>query len=81
MESGVRDVELFQAALGLVWPWRVERSEFSAEEKQLDLYLEFERGGTFCCPVCEREGCKAYDTRWKRWRHLNFFQHEAYRTC
>ena len=78
VECEVRDVELFQAALGLVWPWRVERSEFSVEEKRLDLYLDFERGGTFSCPECGREGCKAYDTTWKQWRHLNFFQHEAH---
>ena len=36
------------------------------------------RGGTFSCPECGREGCKAYDTTWKQWRHLNFFQHEAH---
>jgi hypothetical protein len=35
-------------------------------------------GGFFPCPVCGREDCKAYDTTQKEWRHLNFFQHEAY---
>lgn len=28
--------------------------------------------------MCEREGCKAYDTTKKTWRHLNFFEHRAY---
>jgi transposase len=74
----VRDVELFQQALGLSWPWRTERAEFKPEEKRLDIYLDFVPGGTFECPVCGRGGCGAWDTSEKSWRHLNFFQHEAY---
>jgi transposase len=74
----MRDVDLFQQALGLEWPWRVERSEFDAAQRRLDLYIDFEAGGTFTCPSCGRTGCKAHDTTEKRWRHLNFFQHEAY---
>jgi transposase len=74
----VQHVELFQLALGLEWPWKVVGYDFSAAEKQLTLSIDFEPGGTFSCPTCERAGCKAYDTRDKSWRHLNFFQHEAY---
>lgn len=74
----MRDVELFQAALGLVKPWRVESVSFDEKARRLDVTLNFERGGTFRCPECGREGCKAYDSTWKEWRHLNFFQHEAY---
>ncbi|MGH8524700.1 MAG: ISL3 family transposase [Gammaproteobacteria bacterium] len=74
----MRDIDLFQQALGLPKPWYVERSEFNASSRRLDLYLDFETGGTFVCPECGRAGCKAYDTSEKTWRHLNFFQHEAY---
>ena len=74
----MRDLELFQMALGLQSPWRVERSEFDAGAKRLDLYIDFHSGGTFACPECGRKGCKAYDTAEKTWRHLNFFEHEAY---
>jgi len=74
----MRDLDLFQLALGLQHPWRVDRSEFDAEGKRLDLYIDFEPGGTFACPECGRTGCKAHDTSEKAWRHLNFFQHEAY---
>lgn len=55
----MREVELFQAALGLVWPWRVESAAFDEKERRLDLALNYERGGTFACPECGREGCKA----------------------
>lgn len=71
-------LELFQQALGLVTPWKVVGYDFSAAEKRLTLSVDFESGGTFACPTCERSGCKAYDTSEKTWRHLNFFQHEAY---
>ena len=69
---------LFERALGLEWPWRVERTEFDAAERRLDLHLDFEAGGTFDCPSCGRGGCKAHDASGKRWRHLDFFQHRAY---
>lgn len=74
----MRDIDLFQQALGLTPPWRVERSEFNPESKQLDLYLDFPRGSTFACPECGRSDCKAYDSQEKTWRHLDFFEHHAY---
>ena len=74
----MRDVDLFQKALGLVWPWRVDHTEFDSKERRLDLHIGFEPGGTFACPECGQEGCKAHDTTEKSWRHLNFFQHESY---
>ena len=74
----MRDIDLFQMALGLMPPWFVDRSEFDADEKRLDLYLDFSRGGRFTCPGCGRDGCAAYDSEEKTWRHLNFFQHETY---
>jgi transposase len=42
--------------------------------------INFPKGSTFACPECGQSGIKAYDTEKKTWRHLNFFQHEAYLT-
>jgi transposase len=74
----VRDIDLFQQALGLSSPWYVQRSEFDAGARKLELFLDFEAGGTFACPECGQVGCKAHDTSEKTWRHLDFFQHRAY---
>jgi transposase len=74
----MRDIDLFQQALALPKPWYVERSDFDPVTRRLDLYLDFDAGGTFACPECGGLGCKAYDTSEKSWRHLNFFQYEAY---
>lgn len=38
------DVELFQRALGLVEPWRVESVEFDAGQRRLDLRIDFPKG-------------------------------------
>jgi len=74
----MRDIDLFQKALGLTPPWQVCSSDFDPEKKRLDIRIDFPRGSTFCCPECDRADLKAYDTEEKTWRHMNFFQHEAY---
>jgi transposase len=74
----MRDTELFQMALALSPPWTVSECRFDAQARQLDIRLDFPRGSTFPCPACAAPGCHAYDTEEMTWRHLNFFQHEAY---
>ena len=74
----MREVDIFQMALGLTPPWEVSSCAFSAEKKRLDIRLAFPRGSVFACPECGRTGLKAHDTVEKTWRHLNFFQHEAW---
>lgn len=74
----MRDVDLFQLALGLEEPWQVVRTEFDAAARKLDIHLDFPRGSRFRCPECGWGDCPAYDTAPKEWRHLNFFQHEAF---
>jgi transposase len=69
---------LFQLALGLEPPWQVELLEFSAERHRLDIRLGFPRGAHFPCPECGAGDCPVHDVIEKEWRHLNFFQHEAY---
>ena len=68
---------LFGMALGIVSPWEVTEVSFSKESNRLDITIDFQRGATFACPVCGAPA-PAYDTTEKTWRHLNFFQYEAY---
>ena len=76
----MRDTDLFQLALGLIPPWQVVSCAFDLDNRRLDIEIDFPRGSIFSCPSCGREGCSAYDTERRTWRHLNFFQHEAYLT-
>ncbi len=75
------DLRLFQAALGLSEAWQVVSVEFDPAAKRLDLRIDFEKGSRFACPECGREGCPVHDTEEKTWRHLDFFQHQAYLTA
>ena len=77
----MHDVDLFQRALGLTEPWQVVDVEFDAGGRRLDLRIDFPKGSRFACPECERQGLKVHDTEEKTWRHLGFFQHEAYLTA
>ncbi|TAK93909.1 ISL3 family transposase [Patescibacteria group bacterium] len=72
---------LFTLALGLTSPWEVRNIRFSSEDRRLDIFVGFPRGSLFTCPVCGSKGAKAWDTAEKSWRHLNFFQHEAWITA
>lgn len=74
----MKETELIQIALMLTPPWQVKECQFDINQKRLDIHLEFPRGSQFSCPVCGRSGCAVHDTERKSWRHLNFFQHEAY---
>jgi transposase len=76
-----QDLLLFQAALGLSDPWQVTSVEFDADAKRLDLRVDFAKGARFPCPECGRADCAVKDTEEKTWRHLDFFQHQAYLTA
>jgi len=72
------NLDLFRQALGLEEPWDVIDVQFDAERRRLDLRIDFRKGSRFPCPECGAAGCKVHDTEWHTWRHMNFFQHEAY---
>jgi transposase len=69
--------ELFAAALGVASPWYVRNVEFDAGKRLLTISIDFAKGSRF-----PYEGVKGqhpiHDTQTKRYRHLNFFQHECY---
>ena len=45
---------------------------------RLDLRIDFPRGARFACPEGDEPACPVHDTEAKTWRHLDFFQHQAY---
>ena len=82
-----QSTELFQKAIGLATPWYIREVKFTAEEKRLDIYVDFIKGTKFSYIETSESGeasggeFPAYDTTQKTWRHLNFFQHECYLHC
>jgi len=74
----MRDTHLFQLALGIDSPWFVSASDFDAEGKRLDIEIDFKSGARLPCPDCKAADCPVHDTTKKTWRHLDFFQHQAF---
>ena len=73
----MRDTDLFQMALALVPPWKVMASTFDPEKRRLEISIDFPEGSRLPCPTCGA-ACQVHDTETKTWRHLDFFQHQAF---
>lgn len=69
--------KLFETALGITEPWRVAGVDFDAAKKVLTISVDFVAGSRFEVPGVAGAH-PAHDTVAKRYRHLNFFQHECY---
>jgi transposase len=69
--------DLFAAALGVTSPWYVRNVAFDADKRLLTISIDFARGSRFPSPGVEGQH-PVHDTLIKRYRHLNFFQHECY---
>ncbi|MDF8335605.1 helix-turn-helix domain-containing protein, partial [Novosphingobium cyanobacteriorum] len=69
--------KLFETALGITDPWRVAGVDFDAAKKVLTISVDFVAGSRFEVPGVAGAH-PAHDTVAKRYRHLNFFQHECY---
>ncbi|MGI8569280.1 MAG: ISL3 family transposase [Methylocella sp.] len=69
--------QLFEAALGIKTPWYIQGVDFDADKHLLTIAVDFTAGSRFAHPDAPGEH-PVHDTRTKRLRHLNFFQHECY---
>lgn len=69
--------KLFEAALGIAEPWFIQGVDFDAGKKTLTIGIDFIAGSRFAVPGVGGTH-PAHDTVTKRYRHLNFFQHECH---
>lgn len=69
--------KLFEAALGVSDPWFVREVDFNARTKTLTIQIDFIAGSRFSHPEVDG-GHPVHDTVTKRYRHLNFFEHDCY---
>jgi len=73
--------EIFAKALLIEEPWFVHEIRFNQDEGKLEIWIDFDRGSAFYFEDKEHGisgHYKAYDTKLKTWRHLNFFQYQCY---
>ena len=69
--------KLFESALGIEAPWYVSEAKFDAPARTLVIRIDFRAGSRFALPGVDGEH-PIHDTVPKRYRHLNFFQHECF---
>jgi len=70
--------QLFEIALEIEDPVFISKVAFSADEGELHIHMDFQRGGRFPCAECSTANLPVHDTQEKTWRHLNFWQYKTY---
>ena len=68
---------LFTAALGLQAPWSVEKVELNTAKRRIDFEVSCS-ARRLACPVCGATDQGIHDRERRDWRHLDFFQFEAW---
>jgi transposase len=68
---------LFTAALGLQAPWAVTKVELNTAKRRIDFDISYQ-AKRLNCPICGSLGQGIHDRTGKDWRHLDFFQFEAW---
>jgi transposase len=69
----MQDKDLYAQILGLRKPWTVRSVELNNASEEVLVRVEHDRTEALHCPECGRE-CPGYDTRRRRWRHLDTCQ-------
>ena len=77
MELSVEVEALFTSALGLQAPWVVRDVRLDTARHRIDFYVECKQA-RLACPACGAASQKVHDRLQRSWRHLDFFQYEAW---
>ena len=72
----MRDKDLYAQILGIKSPWQVSSVELALSEGEVTVHVEQEEGARQCCPTCGKAS-PGYDTRPRRWRHLDTCQYKT----
>lgn len=71
--DGMRDKELYAAILGIRSPWQVTAVDLDPKAEEVCVRIAAGSGTRFTCPTCGKD-CPGYDSRPRRWRHLDTCQ-------
>ena len=77
MEMSVGIESLFTSALGLQAPWSVKKVELDTARRRIDFELTC-NAKRLPCPHCDAPEQGVHDRLQRQWRHLDFFQFEAW---
>lgn len=71
---------LFTSALGLQPPWVVQDVKLDTTKRRIDFQIACQ-GAKLACPACGAIAEPVHDRLARSWRHLDFFQFEAWLHC
>ena len=74
---GVGIESLFTSALGLSAPWSVDKVALDTTRRRIDFQLVC-KAKRLACPHYGTPEQGVHDRVQREWRHLDFFQYEAY---
>lgn len=72
----MRDNELYAQILGITPPWIVREVELALPEGEVIVHLDLDSFSELTCPICGQPS-PGYDTRPRRWRHLDTCQYHT----
>jgi transposase len=73
--------DFFISALGIEQPWFIKEIDFNKPKGEFHVHVDYANGSSFKYKD-EDSGeigeYKTYDSKVKKWRHMNFFQYRCY---
>ncbi|MEJ1398948.1 MAG: ISL3 family transposase, partial [Candidatus Sedimenticola sp. (ex Thyasira tokunagai)] len=72
----MRDKDLYAQILGIKSPWHVTSVELALSEGEVTVHVEQKVGTKQCCSTCGQVS-PGYDSRKRRWRHLDTCQYKT----
>lgn len=72
----MRDTQLYAQILGIEKPWEVVDVQLRLEDGEVEVVVEHGGQGKLPCPECGTAAA-GYDTRERRWRHLDTCQYRT----
>lgn len=72
----MRDTDLYRQILGIQSPWIVTGVELDPPANRVSVFVSQEPGTELVCPKCGTT-CPGYDTRRRKWRHLDTCQYQT----
>lgn len=72
----MQDKDLYAQILGVQAPWKVRAVDLDLPGGEVVVHVQFDRQTALCCPECGVEA-PGYDSRERRWRHLDTCQYRT----
>nr|VFJ47363.1 MAG: transposase [Candidatus Kentron sp. FW] len=72
----MRDTDLYTRISGIEVPWQVSTVKVEMAKGEIIVHVERKVGAKLCCPICGRES-QGYDSRRRRWHHLDTCQYKT----